>query len=265
MRTWSPILRAVLALAAAYALLLAVARAGLLPLAMLGTPVVLLMGILAAALGRGLGLGPKWVPGLLFFPYLLDLLLRHPAPVWVWPVALAGLLLVYGGGILTRVPLYNSNRAAWEALLSLCPPGLLRFADLGAGLGGPLAFLAKARPDGFFLGVETSPLTCAIAWLRTFPLRGNCKIHWSSLWKLDLSGYEVVYAFLSPAPMEALWAKAEREMRPGTLFVSNTFAVPGREPLERIPLPGRTDACLLVFRMGASVPSVQSDGTAPSS
>jgi len=249
MRSWSPILRAVLALAAAYILLLAVARAGLMPAALLGNPVVLLMGILAAALGRGMGLSPRWVPGLLFFPWIMDLLLRHPPAVWVWPAALAALLLVYGGGILTRVPLYNSNRAAWEALLTLCPASFVRFADLGAGLGGPLAFLSKARPDGFFLGVETSPLTCAIAWLRTLPTRGNCKVHWASLWSLDLSGYDVVYAFLSPAPMEALWEKATREMRPGTLFVSNTFEVPGQEPLERIPLEGRKDACLLVFRM----------------
>ena len=250
MRTWSPILRAVTALAAAYFLLLAVARAGLLPGALRGLPVVLLMGILAAGFGRGLHLSPAWVPGLLAFPLVLDWLLKHPGPGWVWPAALAALLLVYGGGIFTRVPLYNSNRAAWQALLSLCPPGLVRFADLGAGLGGPLAFLARARPDGFFLGVEASPLPFAIAWLRTLPVRGNCKMDWGSLWHQDLSGFEVVYAFLSPAPMPELWAKAAREMRPGTLFVSNTFEVPGQEPEERIPLPGRGDACLLVFRMG---------------
>ena len=251
MRTWSPILRAVLALAVAYAVLLGVARAGLLPFALLGTPVVLLMGILAAAIGRGMYLGPIWAPALLLFPWALDQLLRHPLPAWVWPTALVALLLVYGGGVLTRVPLYNSSRAAWEELLGLCPEGLVRFVDLGAGLGGPLAFLAKARPDGFFLGVEASPLTFAVAWLRTLPVRGNCKIRFGSLWNQDLSGFELVYAFLSPAPMPELWAKAQREMRPGTLFVSNTFEVPGEEPEERIPLPGRRDACLLVFRINA--------------
>ncbi|BDU71606.1 class I SAM-dependent methyltransferase [Mesoterricola silvestris] len=249
MRFGSPILRAVLAQAVAYALLLAVARSGLLPIALQGRPAVLLMGILAAGIGLGLGLGPRWVPGMLFLPWLLDLLLRHPPPTWVWPAALVSLLLIYGGGILTRVPLYNSNRAAWEALLSLCPPGLLRLADLGAGLGGPLAFLARARPDGFFLGVEASPLTFALAWLRTLPLRGNCRVHLGSLWNQDLSGFELVYAFLSPAPMPRLWEKARREMRPGTLFVSNTFEVPGRTPTLRIPLPGRKDACLLAYRM----------------
>lgn len=251
MRTWSPLLRAVLSLAAAFVILLGVARAGLLPFALQGTPAVLLMGILAAAIGRGFSLRPAWAPGLLLFPWALDQLLRHPLPIWVWPAGLAALLLVFGGGVLTRVPLYNSNRAAWEELLGLLPEGLVRFVDLGAGLGGPLAFLARIRPDGFFLGVEASPLTFTLAWLRTLPVRGNCKVLWGSLWNQDLSGFEVVYAFLSPAPMAEVWAKVEREMRPGTLFVSHTFEVPGVEPDERIPLPGRSDACLLVYRIKA--------------
>ena len=249
MRTCSPILRACLALAAAFLLLAGVGRAGLMPRSFSATVLVLLMGILAAAIGRGLGLSQRWVPGLLGFPLALDWLLRHPAPGWFWPAALAGLLLVFGGGILTRVPLYNSNRAAWEALLRLLPPEPARFADLGAGLGGPLAFLARERPGDRFTGVEASPLTCLVAWVRTLPLRGRCAVRWGSLWHLDLGEFDVVYAFLSPAPMPELWAKAEREMRPGSLLVSNTFGVPGREPERRIPLAGRKDACLLVWRM----------------
>jgi hypothetical protein len=248
MRSWPPLFRACLAQAVAFGFLALVLRAGLMPRAIHGTGVLVLLGTLAVGTGRGLGLSPRWFPFLLGFPWVVLLLVRHPAPGWVWPVALVLLLVVYGGGILTRVPLYNSNRAAWEALLALLPPYPVRFADLGAGLGGPLAFLARERPDSRFRGVEASPLTCLAAWLRTLPRRGNCRIRWGSLWREDLSGYDVVYAFLSPAPMPALWAKAVREMRPGSLLVSNTFTVPGQEPLRRIPLPGRKDACLLVWK-----------------
>jgi hypothetical protein len=55
----------------------------------------------------------------------------------------------------------------------------------------------------------------------------NCHWRWGDLWQTSLSGHNVVYAFLSPAPMPALWEKARREMPPGSLFVSNSFAVPG--------------------------------------
>jgi hypothetical protein len=249
MRSWPPILRAFLAQAAAFALLGLLVRSGLMPHTLTGRGIVMLVGILATATGLGLGLTPRWIPFLLFFPWVVVWLLRHPLPVWVWPVAFLGLVLVYGGGVFTRVPLYNSNRAAWQALLGLLPPYPVRCADLGAGLGGPLVFLAEARPESSFQGVEASPLTCLAAWLRSRPVRGNCAIRWGSLWAEDLGAYDVVYVFLSPAPMTDLFAKASREMRPGSLFVSNTFAVPGQEPQARIPLPGRKDACLLVWKL----------------
>jgi len=248
MRSWPPIFRAFLAQAAAFGFLALVVRAALMPRAIHGTGVILLVGTLAVGMGQGLKLSRNWIPFLLGFPWVVVTLLRHPAPGWLWPAALLGLLLVYGGGIFTRVPLYNSNRAAWEALLGLLPPNPARFVDLGAGLGGPLAFLARQRPESRFQGVEASPLTCFAAWLRTLDCRANCAIRWGSLWREELCDYDVVYAFLSPAPMPELWAKAVREMRPGSLLVSNTFTVPGQEPMRRIPLPGRKDACLLVWK-----------------
>ena len=248
MHSWPPVYRAFLAEAAAFGLLALVLRAGLMPTRLSGMAVVLVIGILAAAIGLGLGLGTGWIPILLGCPWAVVLLLRHPPPGWAWPAGLAVLLLVYGGGILTRVPLYHSSRAAWEALLVLLPPGPVRFVDLGAGLGGPLAYLARTRRDSHFHGVEASPLTFLAAWLRTLPCRDNCRVRWGSLWREDLGTYDVVYAFLSPAPMPDLWAKAVGEMKPGSLLVSNTFTVPGHEPVRRIPLPGRRDACLLVWQ-----------------
>ena len=68
-----------------------------------------------------------------------------------------------------------------------------------------------------------------IAWART---RGqaNVEIRFGNLFKTDLAPFDVVYAFLSPEPMPALWAKAKAEMRAGALLISNSFAVPGVTP-----------------------------------
>jgi hypothetical protein len=49
--------------------------------------------------------------------------------------------------------------------------------------------------------------------------------------------------------MQALWAKARREMKPGSILVSNTFSIPGAVPERQIPLPGRRDARLLIYRL----------------
>ncbi|HXU92050.1 MAG TPA: hypothetical protein VFP33_00175, partial [Gallionella sp.] len=130
-----------------------------------------------------------------------------------------------------------------------------RFVDLGSGLGGVLTHLASVRPDGQYSGVESAPLPFLWSWLR-IKLGGhsNCKVHWGSIWddKLgacDLSQYDVVFAYLSPVPMERLWHKARAEMRPGSVFISSTFAVPEQSPHETVQVDDLHRSTLLVWRM----------------
>ncbi|HAD86437.1 MAG TPA: methyltransferase type 12, partial [Rhodospirillaceae bacterium] len=61
--------------------------------------------------------------------------------------------------------------------------------------------------------------------------------------------FDMVYCFLSPVPMERLYAKAKDEMQPGCLFVSNSFAVPGVEPDEVVTVDDRRRTRLLVYRL----------------
>jgi SAM-dependent methyltransferase len=170
-------------------------------------------------------------------------------PAWIYLALFLGLAVVFGGGLLTRVPLYHASRDAWEKLVELLPERSgLRFVDLGCGFGGPVAHLAKAHPEGSFVGVEASPFTWLVAWLRCLPHK-NARIRLGSLWRTDLAGFDVAYAFLSPVPMPALWAKVRREMRPGSRFISHSFEVPLEFPQRVIPVEGRDGARLLVWEM----------------
>jgi hypothetical protein len=243
-----PVLRALLAQIPVLVVLALAARLGLrLP----PWAWVLTQGLGAALLARVWGLGPWWLAFQALLPLALAWQLGHTVPGWVYPALLGGLLLVFGGGLLTRVPLYNSTRGAWQVLLEQLPAEAgLRMVDLGAGLGGPLAHLASRRPDARFTGVEASPLVWCLGWLRTRPWRGNCAYRLGSLWRTDLAPFQVAFAFLSPPPMAALWAKASREMAPGSLLLSHSFEVPDVLPERRIPVPGRGGACLLVYRIG---------------
>ncbi|MBK9796994.1 MAG: class I SAM-dependent methyltransferase [Holophagaceae bacterium] len=244
LRRLPPILRALLAQALAFAVLVALARLGLRL-----TPLVwvLLQAVLAVFLSRWLDLGPRWVLMQAALPFLVRALWGAPIPAWIYLLLFLGLVLVFGGGLLSRVPLYHASGDAWEKLEALLPdqPGL-RFVDLGCGFGGPVAHLAKARPDGVFVGVEASPFTWLVAWLRCLPHR-NVHIRMGSLWRTDLAGFDVAYAFLSPVPMPALWAKVRREMKPGSRFISHSFEVPGETPHRVIPVKGREGARLLVW------------------
>lgn len=145
------------------------------------------------------------------------------------------LLLVFRGAASGQVPLYLSNGATARTLIDLvstAPPGPggdRLVVDLGAGLGSVVAPLARALPEDRFLGVENAWLTWWLGHWRCRPLR-NVQFQLGSLWDCPLSDAQVVYTFLSPVPMAELWEKARQEMAPGSLFVSNTFEIPGVAP-----------------------------------
>lgn len=240
-----PILRALLAQALAFVLALGLQALGFRGP---GWAWVLIQGGMAAALGRFWGLRGWWTGFQLLLPLALAWQAGTRIPGWVYPALLLTWGSIYGGGLLTRVPLYLSSRPAWEALEGLLPPEPGTFVDLGAGLGDPLAWLARRHPDWRFRGVEASPLSAFIAKLRVLG-RPNCRVRLGSLWREDLADCQVLHAFLSPAPMAELWAKACREMPEGSRFISHSFAVPGLEAEARLPLPGRPGACLWVYRV----------------
>ena len=140
------------------------------------------------------------------------------------------LLLVYRGALSGQVPLYFSNRQTVQALADLLAErGPSRFLDLGAGIGSTTVPLADHLPDSSFTGVENAPLTWLFGRLLSLG-RGNIQWRWDDLWQARLGDFDVVYAFLSPAPMARLWEKAKAEMAPGSLFISNSFPIPGIAP-----------------------------------
>ncbi len=205
-------------------------------------------GAVAALIGWLLKLPRWWLPLVLLAPTAFALLLLSGAPPWVSLLALVVLLLLYGGGVRTRVPLYLSNRAACEELVRLVEhlPSPLAL-DLGAGFGGPMRALARRFPNGRFVSVEASPATWLVAWLLALPAR-NVRVAWADLWLADITDADLVYVFLSPEPMPELWLHFCATAKPGALLVSNTFAVPGIDAQSVIELPGRADARLFVYR-----------------
>jgi hypothetical protein len=248
MLRFPPIVRAIAAQVVTLALL-----ASLRMLIPIHTPLLFwisLQAIGASALGRLWSLGHYWMLFQIGLPVAIAVQIGHTAAFWVYPSLLAILLLIYGGGITNRVPLYNSSLPAWMALADFVAENEnIRFIDLGAGLGGPLAYLARNRPQASLQGVEASPLVWVAGWLRTARYRPRCVFRFGSIWKTDLREADLVYAFLSPAPMPALWAKVRREMRSGSVFISHSFEVPGVAPNKRLPLPGRKGASLLVYKI----------------
>ena len=211
---------------------------------------LIVMGSLAALLGRALGLPSWWMAINFLLPPAVGYGLQLGLPSWVYLLAFAALAAVFWNSAGDRVPLYLTNKKTWVEILNLIPKDKqIRFVDIGCGLGGLLGYLAEARPESHFHGVETAPLTYLVAnWRLGARKRTNLSIARSDLWQEDLGTYDVVYCFLSPAPMEALLQKARREMRPGSLLISNSFLPPSDPPDETMEVADRRKTKLHIWR-----------------
>lgn len=205
----------------------------------------------AFGIGRLLSLGRAWCVLITIATPAMVLVPIYQPPTWIFPIIFLGLAGFYINGVREQVPLYLSNRKTQKTLAELLPPDTnMTFIDLGCGLGDIVTHVANARPQARVIGVETAPLSFLIAWLRAKIFsRSNAEIRFQSIWSTDVANADVVYAFLSPAPMTRLNEKIRSEMKPGSRFISNSFAVPGEEPDEIISVDDRRETQLLIWRM----------------
>jgi hypothetical protein len=240
---WPPVLVALIAQLSA-----AIVVVPLLDADALGLPAWVAHGLLAAAAGGVLSLPAWWLPiNLVFVPGALWLQTAGVDASW-FLLAFVGMAGVFWTTYRSRVPLYLSSPQACEAIAALLPfDRPFRFVDLGCGFGGVLAALSARFPRGEFSGCEIAPLPAWFARLWA-AAAGRFRAGRGDFWALDLSEYDVIYAFLSPAAMPALWEKVIREARPGTLLISNSFAVPGTDAHWQVGLGGRNRA-LFVWRI----------------
>lgn len=149
----------------------------------------------------------------------------------------------------SQVPFFPSRPVVWRQVAKLMPKDKpVRLIDIGSGLGDMPMYIAKARPDSHIEGIEIAPLPWLVSFLRAKIRRSNAILKLGDYHALDFANYDVIFAYLSPAAMLALWQKAHQEMRSGSLLISLEFEIPGIAPSMRIAGTGHSPA-LYVWRM----------------
>lgn len=208
---------------------------------------VLIQASLAALVSCRLGLPCwwRWIQFLIPVGLYAGVLVEFN-PLWALGLFVV-VWLVFSNAFTERVPLYLTNRTTRNALKDLVKRKRnIRFLDLGCGLGGNVTFMSQLKGVAESHGVETAPIPYIISKLLT-SFRGG-RTFAMDLWKTELAYYDVVYAFLSPEPMPKLWQKVTEEMHPGSIFISNSFEVPGIEPTEVWELDDPRKTILYIYK-----------------
>ncbi|MGZ4996672.1 MAG: hypothetical protein ACXWEV_02515, partial [Methylobacter sp.] len=189
-----------------------------------------------------------WIPiHLLFLPMAIAMLALQLSS-WLYLLIALLLALVFWGTVKGDVPLFLSSTAVADAVAAIVErENANRFADLGAGIGSVAVPLAERRAMAVDAW-ECAPLPWIITVWRCRNLP-NATVKRASLWGCNLTCYEVVFAFLSPAVMAELGEKVRREMRPGSLFISSSFPVPDWEPELIVGIEDRRKTKLFCYRV----------------
>jgi energy-coupling factor transporter transmembrane protein EcfT len=185
----------------------------------------LLQGVLAALLTWVWGLAVWWRVIALVFPVALIGAHAIHVPPGAILAAFVVSVLLFWTTYRTQVPFYPSGAAAWQAVANLLPDRPLRLIDIGSGIGGLVLDLARRHPESELIGIEVAPLPWLLSVLRARLTRSTARFVRGDYERLDFADYDVVFAYLSPAAMPALWRKATREMRPATMLMSYEFSI----------------------------------------
>ncbi len=218
-------------------------------------------GLAAAAIGyAALGFSRVWIAATLAGPGLALASLGLGFNPAFYAVLMLMALGIFAGALgPSRAPLFLTSRRAALCVARLARrAGASQLADLGAGTGIASFSLARALPQCRVVAVEASPMLWLMLRVRAFALGlssarghrspGRVQVVGGDLFKLDLARFDLVYAFLSPAAMEPLVKKARREMRQGTLLVSNSFWSPDAPGARMIRLRDARRTELFVYR-----------------
>lgn len=209
----------------------------------------LLQGGVSALLARILRAPVWWL--WIHAMFMVGIVLAHRLafPPEFWLACFLVVLLVFWRTDTGQIPLYLTNQPSRQAVLSLLPQTPCKVMDIGCGDGALLRHLARARPDCLLVGIEHAPLTWAWAWLQAQSI-ANLSIVRGDFWTYPFHDCQVVYAFLSPAPMSRLGVKMHAEMLPGSCLISNSFAISELAPVTIVDVSDRRRTKLYLYRPG---------------
>lgn len=112
--------------------------------------------------------------------------------------------------------------------------------DLGAGDARFLIRVKELHPGCHAIGCELVPAIWLLGMLRIWWSGKKVTLRCQSAYSMDVRNADVLLLYLLPSMLGALGERFDRELRPGTRVISNTFRFPGREPVKTLKIGKKT-------------------------
>jgi hypothetical protein len=192
---------------------------------------VMMQSLSAVALCQlaGMAVWWRWIHGI--FPLAMLIMSMWAIPNEVYLIGFLVSLSVFWTTFRSQVPFFPSRPIVREKVAQLIPQDqTIRMIDIGSGLGDLSMYIAKVRSNSQVEGIEIAPMPWLISALRAWLSRSSATFTLGNYHELNFANYDLVFAYLSPAAMPALWQKAHQEMAAGSLLVSYEFDIPDVPP-----------------------------------
>lgn len=202
--------------------------------------VFLLQAVLSSALSQYFGMASWWKWIHLGFPVFVWLMLMFPIPTEVYLVGFVVTASIYWTSFRTQVPYYPSRLPVWKKVSAVTHQYQAQYGsnihvmEIGSGLGGFARYIAQTHPAAQVEGIEVAPLPWLVSVASRFWHHSTARFKLGNYEQLDFATYDIVFAYLSPAAMPALWKKSQQQMLKGRLLISLEFPVPDIKPTQHM-------------------------------
>ena len=114
--------------------------------------------------------------------------------------------------------------------------------ELGCGKANFL-FLAEKRSPRKLVGFELSFFHVFFANIKSLILKSKVKVYLRNFFKADISDASIIYMFLVEKVVNKAWEKIEKEVAVGTIVVTLSDKITGKEYVKKIPTrPGDSNS-----------------------
>lgn len=211
--------------------------------------IVLLQAGFAAYFSHLAGMASWWRWIHLCFPMAVWLMSSWQIPNTFYLVGFIVTLSLYWTTFRTQVPFFPSRPVIWQQVAAIIPQDKpIRMIDIGSGLGDMSMHIARIRPDCVIEGIEIAPLPWLVSVVRAKLKRSAAVFKLGDYRELDFASYDVIFAYLSPAAMPALWEKSKAEMKSESLLISYEFEIQGISPTQ-VLTNGEREEKLYVWKL----------------